>query len=132
MLGSSVQSIRPPEPTDGKTPPLNKYSVSIEGVPNFILVSSIIWPDAPSRERKLSSSSPEKSIIRGVVIVDQPVDILDPHGNKITIGDGVDNVVMVFDPSYIGDGSKDGSFVTCFMTGYSTMSCPKGQGGAVF
>lgn len=132
MLASSVQSIRRPEAADGEIPPLKKHSVSIEGVSNLILVSSIVLPGAPSGERKLSPSSPEKSIIRGIVIVDQPVDILDSHERKITIGDGVDNVAMAFDPSYIGDGPKDGSFVTCFLTGYGTMSCPKGQGGDCF
>lgn len=125
MLGKPVQSIQLSEHVDSQP---SGYSVTIEGIPNSILVSCIIWPDTPTEVLNTSCPSPEKSIIRGIVVVDQPVWILDSHGDKIAFGDGVDNVTMVFDPSYIAEGSKDGSFVTCFLTGHSTMSCPKGQG----
>jgi len=50
-----------------------------------------------------------------------------PTDKKITLGDGVDNVAMTFDPANIGDESKGGSLVTCFLTGYGTSSCPNGQ-----
>jgi len=59
--------------------------------------------------------------------VDQPVHVWDSRGNKIAFGDATDNVAIVFDPKHAADGSKDESFVTCFLTGYSTMSCPRGQ-----
>ena len=125
MLGKPVQSIQLSEHVDSQP---SGYSVTIEGIPNSILVSCIIWPDTPTEVLNTSCPSLEKSIIRGIVVVDQPLWILDSHGDKIAFGDGVDNVTMVFDPSYIAEGSKDGSFVTCFLTGHSTMSCPKGQG----
>jgi len=128
MLGCSVQFI-PPEPVDGNTPRLNEFSVAIEG--NVFSVSSVIWPDAPSRAPQTSASLAATSIVRGIVIVDQPVHVWDSRGNEIAFGDGTDNVAIAFDPGHAADGSKDESFVTCFLTGYSTMSCPKGQGEAV-
>jgi len=127
MLDCSVQFIRPPEPVDGNTPRPNGFSVAIEGVPDVFSVSSIIWPDAPSRTPQTSASLAVTSIVRGVVIVDQPVHVWDSRGYKIAFGDGTDNVAIVFDPSHTADGFKEESFVTCFLTGYSTMSCPKGQ-----
>ena len=129
MLGRSVQFIRPPEPVDRKTPQLTRFSVAIEGIPDVFSVSSIIRPDAPS-SAQTSASLAAMSIARGIVIVDQPVHVWDSRGYKIVFGDGADNVAIAFDPSHTADGSKDESFVTCFLTGYSTMSCPKGQGGA--
>jgi len=128
MLGCSVQFIRPPEPVDGNTlPRRNGFSVAIEGIPDVFSVSSIIWPDAPSRAPPKSVSLAATSIVRGIVIVDQPVHVWDSRGKKISFGGVTDNVVIAFDPSHTADGSKDESFVTCFLTGYSTMSCPKGQ-----
>jgi len=116
MLGCSVQFI-PPEPVDGNTPRRNGFTVAIGGVPGVHSVSSVICPDAPS-----GAPPAVTSIVRGIVIANQPVHVWDSRGHETAFGNGTDNVVIAFDP-----GSKGESFVTCFLTGSSTMSCPKGQ-----